>query len=131
MNGTKKIYAHESDASIMVKKDKAEVSNWAEDLSYVNEELEYLLNIGDRLLHYRELYQQLLCVRRENTLHLATLHRYENSLSKAIECDTVACDAYYLHHHEKNRNAYIDHLKNYRTIKTRVFSKILSKVDAQ
>ena len=131
MNGTKKIYAHESDASIMVKKDKAEVSNWAEDLSYVNEELEYLLNIGDRLLHHRELYQQLLCVRRENTLHLATLHRYENSLSKAIECDTIACDAYYLHHHEKNRNAYIDHLKNYRTIKTRVFSKILSKVDAQ
>ena len=131
MNGTKKIYTHESDASIMAKKDKAEVVNWAEALSYVNEELEYLLNIGDRMLHNRELYQQLLSLRSDNTLHLATLHRYESSLGKAIECDTVACDAYYLHHHEKNRNVYIDHLKNYRTIKTRVFSKILSKVDTQ
>lgn len=80
MNGTKKIYAHESDASIMAKKDKAEVVNWAEALSYVNEELEYLLNIGDRMLHNKELYQQLLHLRGDNTLHLATLHRYESSL---------------------------------------------------
>jgi len=129
MNDTKTFYAHESDSGIMVKKDKSEVANWTDDLSYVNEELEYLLNIEDQMLQNPELYQQLLAVRRENTLRLAILHRYESTLGKAIECDTVACDAYYLHHHEKNRNAYLEHLKNYRTIKKRVLSKILSKVE--
>lgn len=129
MNETTIFYPHESDAGIAVKKDKSEVATWADDLSYVNEELEYLLNIEDRMLQSSELYQQLLSVRRENTLRLATLHRYENSLGKAMECDTTACDAYYLHHHEKNRNVYLEHLKNYRTLKTKVLSKILSKVN--
>lgn len=131
MNRTKTFYTHEPDASIMVKKDKVEVAMWTDDLSYVNEELEYLLDLGNLILQSSELYQRLLSVRRENNLYLATLHRYEITLRKAIECDTIACDAYYLHHHEKNRNAVINHLKNYRIIKIKVFSKILSKIKEQ
>lgn len=57
MNGTKKIYAHEG-------------------CQYYGQEGQS----GDRMLHNRELYQQLLHLRGDNTLHLATLHRYESSL---------------------------------------------------
>lgn len=128
MSELKTFYAHESDNQIMIKKDKSEVTVWTDDLSYVNEELEYLLSLEEQLVHNSELYRQLLTVRRENTLRLAMLHRYESTLGKAIECDTTECDAYYLNHHEKNRNGYLKHLKNYRSIKTNVLSKILTKV---
>lgn len=129
MNGLKTFYAHDSDNQIMVKKDKSEVTVWTDDLSFINDELEYLLHIEKRVTNSSELNQQLLSIRRGNTLLLATLHRYENALGKAIECDTTECDAYYLNHHEKNRNGYVEHLKNYRRTKTNVLSKILSKIN--
>ena len=125
MNEIQPFYPHESDNGIMVKKDLAEVANWTDELEYIHEELEYFLDIEDSMLQNSDLYQQLLTIRRENTLRLARLHRYETTMAKAIECDTIECDAYYLHHHEKNRNAYIEHIKNYRNIKTKTLSSIL------
>ncbi len=128
MNATKLFYTHESDSSIMVKKDKAEVSNWTDELEFVNEELEYLIDIEDRMLNNTELYQQLHMLRRENTLKLGTLYRYESTMGNAIECDTVSCDTYYLNNHEKNRDTYVSHLKKYRDVKKRMLSQVLLKV---
>lgn len=128
MNRAKTFYAHESDSDIMVKKNQSEVATWTDDLSYVDKEVEYLLEIEDRILQSSELYQQLLAIRRENTLRLGLLHQYGNTLEKSIECDTLACDIHYINHHEKTRNAFLHHLKNYRTIKTALLTKVLSKV---
>jgi hypothetical protein len=125
MNTTKPFYDHESDNRIMMKKDSVEVNNWTEDLEYINEELEYLLDIEDRILNNAELYQKLYDLRRENQLRLGILYRYEGTMRNAIECDTLQCDAFYLHKHEKNRNVYVDHVKKYRDVKTKVLSKIL------
>jgi hypothetical protein len=125
MNDTRLFYSHEPDSKIKIKKDKAEVNNWTDDLEYINEELEYLLNIEDVMLNDRELYQQLHIIRRENMLRLGMLYRYDANMQKAMECDTTECDAFYLHNHEKNRNLYVDHLKKYRCLKTQVLSKIL------
>ena len=125
MNGLKPFYNHESDDRIMVKKDAMEVRNWTDHLEYVNEELDYLLDIEDRMLNNTEIYRQLHAVRRENTIKLGTLYRYEGSIKNAMECDTVQCDSYYLSTHEKNRNAYIEHIKKYRNLKSKVLSKIL------
>ncbi len=125
MNVARPFYTHESDSKIMIKKDKEEVNNWTEDLEYMNEELEYLLDIEDRMLNNSRLYQELHDIRRENQLRLGELYRYEGSMRNAIECDTMECDAFYLHKHEKNRNAYLDHVKRYRNLKSRVLSKIL------
>lgn len=125
MNATKPFYPHESDSKIMVKKDQTEVGNWTNDLEYINEELEYLLDIEDRMLHSSDLYQQLHATRRENTLRLGNLYRYENSIRNSIECDTTACDAYYLNNHEKHRNMYREHLEKYRVMKSKVLSMIV------
>lgn len=125
MNATKPFYGHESDNRIMMKKDKVEVGNWTEDLEYVNEELEYFLDIESRMLNNHEVYRQLHTLRRENQLKLGALYRYEVSMRKAIECDTTECDTYYLHNHEKNRNLYVEHIKRYRNVKLKVLSKIL------
>ena len=125
MNATKLFYNHESDSRIMIKKDKAEVNNWTDDLEYINEELEYLLDIEDRILNNAQVYQQLHDVRRENQLRLGVLYRYEGTIRNAIECDTTACDLYYLNNHEKNRNTYVQHKRKYRDVKEKVLSMVL------
>lgn len=125
MNTPKLFYGHESDSTIMVKKDRAEVNMWTDHLEYINEELDYILGIEDRMLNNRQLYNQLNDLRRENQLKLGLLYRYEASMRNAIECDTTACDTFYLHTHEKNRMVYSDHVKKYRNIKSIVLSKIL------
>ncbi|TLF46238.1 hypothetical protein [Maribacter aurantiacus] len=126
MNTVKPFYTHESDSNIMIKKDRQEVTDWTDDLEYINEELEYLLDIEDRMLNNAQLYKQLHDIRRENQLRLGILYRYEGTMRNADECDTLACDAFYLHKHEKNRNDYLALVKKYRKIKLNVLSKILS-----
>ncbi len=125
MNDPNLFYAHEPDSWISIKKDMAEVTNWFDDLDYINEEIDYLLDIEDRMLNNRRLYQQLHEIRRENIMKLGILRRYENNMQNAMECDTTACDAFYLSNHEKNRNLYTNHVKEYRLLKTKVLSKIL------
>src|SRR5680860_1055729 len=125
MNATKPFYPHESDSRIMVKKDKVEVDNWTDDMEYINEELEYLLDIEDRMINNPELYQQMYTLRRENQLKLRELYGYGNTMRNALECDTTECDAFYLHKHEKNRNVYLEHVKKYRKVKSKMLSKIL------
>lgn len=127
MNVSTPFYPHESDKKIMMKKDRTEINNWTEELEYLNEELEYFLDIEDRMLNNSNLYQQLHGVRRENALILGILYRYEGTIGNAIECDTTDCDTYYLNHHEKKRNTYLAHIKNYRTLKTRILTQILLK----
>lgn len=125
MNVTRPIYPHESDHRIIIKKDRAEINNWTDDLEYMNEELEYLLDIEDRMLNNTQVYQQLTELRRQNQLQLGELYRYEGAMGKAIECDTIACDSYYLHKHEKTRNQFRDHIQKYRNVKKKLFSIIL------
>ncbi len=122
---SKSFYSHEPDNRIMIKKDKMEIANWTADLEYIHEELEYLLDIEDRILKSTEIYQKLHNVRRENTLRLGNFYRFEGTIKNAIECDTVQCDAYYLNTHEKFRDTYQEHLKKFREIKNQVLSKIL------
>lgn len=121
-------YTREAHHKIDVKKDRAEVNNWTDDLEYINEELEYLLDIEDRMLNNRELYQQLQAIRRNNMLKLGILYRYETSMRNAVERNTSEYGALYLHNHEKNRNLYVEHIKKYRLLKTKVLSKILLNV---
>ena len=125
MNATKLFYNHEHDSRIMMKKDRAEVNNWTDDLEYINEELEYLIDIEDRMLNSSHLYQQLHDLRRQNQVRLGALYRYERAMRNIIECDTTDCDIYYLNNHEKNRNSYIQHKRKYRELKTKVLSMIL------
>ena len=66
MKAAKLYYSHESDNRIMIKKDKIEIDNWTDDLEYINEELEYLLEIEDRMLNNTILYQELETLSREN-----------------------------------------------------------------
>ncbi|MUH37463.1 hypothetical protein D9O36_16555 [Zobellia amurskyensis] len=112
----------------MMQKDKVEVTSWTDDLEYINEELEYLIDIEDRILNNVHLYQQLHELKNENQSRIKTLQRYGSNMRHIIECDTAQCDAFYLQKHEKNRIVYLEHIKNYRRIKTKVLSQILLNI---
>ncbi|MEP2239376.1 MAG: hypothetical protein ABJI22_13505 [Maribacter sp.] len=122
---SKHFYPHESDKRIMVKKDKLEINNWTDELEFLNKEIEFYLDIEDSIIQSSKLYQELHRIRRENALMLAALYKYDNAIGKAIECDTTACDTYYLNHHEKKRDAYLSLIQNYRDLKLKVLSQIL------
>lgn len=124
-------YLHDSISRIVGKKDKLEISNWTENLELVNEELQYLIPLERRLLGNPSIHQRLLGIQRENQLRLGTLYRYERTMINAIECDTVECDAYYLNTHEKNRDGYMNHIKNYTKLKLFLLSKILERFGAK
>ena len=122
---TRLFYEHESDSKIMLKKDRTEIRGWTERVEYINEELQYLLDIEDRMMNNANLYTQLHSMCRENVLLSSVLYRYETSMRNASECDTTACDAYYLNNHEKNRNTYVQHKRKYRDVKEKVLSMVL------
>ncbi|RNL80796.1 hypothetical protein ED312_18805 [Sinomicrobium pectinilyticum] len=118
-------HIHEDDRLIMKKKDKAEVGNWLEHLEFISREIEYLIPLESRTPGNDLLSRALYAIRRENTLQMAALCRYENSMVNALECDNMECDAFYLNNHEKNRNTYIEHLRKYEALKSKVFARLL------
>lgn len=123
---TKLFYDHEADSIIMMKKDKAEIENWIAELEFMNNEIEYLMKIEHKILNNTTIRENLLMVRRENTLILGILYKYEANQRNIIECDTMKCNAFYLNNHEKNRNSYLKHIHRYRELKLRILSKISS-----
>jgi len=125
MIASKHFYPHESDKRIMMIKDRLEINNWTNELEFLNKEIDFYLDIEDHMIQSAKLYQELNGMRRENALMLASLYRYDNTINKAIECDTVECDAYYLNHHEKKRDAYLALVQNYRNLKLKILSQIL------
>ncbi|MGS2764916.1 hypothetical protein [Sinomicrobium sp. M5D2P9] len=122
---SKPFYTHEDDRLILKKKDKVEVGNWLEHLEFIGREIEYLIPLESRTPGNDQLSRELYTIRRENTLHMAALCRYEHSLMNALECDNMECDAFYLNNHEKNRSSYTGHLRKYEALKTRVFARLL------
>lgn len=120
----KLFYDHEADSIIMMKKDKAEIENWISDLEFMNNEIEYLMKIEHKILNNASIRENLLTVRRENTLVLGVLYKYEANQRNVIECDNMKCNAFYLNSHEKSRNSYLKHIQRYRELKLFVLSKI-------
>tara|TARA_R110000868_G_scaffold105552_1_gene289906 strand:- start:42 stop:434 length:393 start_codon:yes stop_codon:yes gene_type:complete len=125
MNGTKKIYATDSDKVIMFKKDNTEIKNWIENLEFVNEELEYFDKIEQKILRNTTINQFIKTSKRNTTLELSKLYRYENNMSKIMECDNIQCDTYYLNNHEQNRRTYLELLVQHNSLKMKIYEDLL------
>ncbi|QXP50654.1 hypothetical protein H0I25_04285 [Cellulophaga sp. HaHa_2_95] len=115
----------ESDHLIFLRKDKAEIENWIEQLEFINTELEYFTEIEHKILKDNAINQLIQTLKRGNTLKLGILYRCESNMSKMKECDNMQCDAYYLNNHEKNRVSYIEHMKLCYTLKTKIYDSLL------
>lgn len=115
----------DADGDIMWKKDKLEVGQWMDSLGFIDKELGFLTELEDRFLEDPDLYAQIQQKQRENTLVCGELFRYEKAMTNALECEDLACDAYYIDYHEEHRSMYMEHLKGYRELKSNLFSILL------
>ncbi|ADV48321.1 hypothetical protein I2486_04915 [Cellulophaga sp. E16_2] len=115
----------ESDTTILLKKDKAEIENWIENLEFINTELEYFTEIETKILKDNSINQLIQTLKRGNTLKLGILYRCESNMSKIRECDSMQCDTYYLNNHEKNRTSYLEHMKLCYQLKTKIYDNLL------
>lgn len=120
-------YVHDTAEQILQKREHIEINEWTEELEAIEKELQYVLKVQEQLLGNMELDGVLRVLRRENTVLLANLNRYLMNKAKAVECDTLECDMYHLHHHEKSRGMFREHLKKFRNAKESVLLGVLGK----
>lgn len=123
------IYNHDSQESIVFKNNSIELNNWTTHLGYVSGEIENLLNLSkvelSRTLEHQPVLTKLSIKREENNIILKNFRKYKESLSKAVECEDMDCDMFYVNEHEKFRNIYMVHLEKYRKIKEEYFNLIV------
>lgn len=115
----------EADRHIMWKKDGLEVDQWTGSLGFIAQELTQLIGLADRYLKDTDLKARLLDKQRGNTHISGDLFRYGNTMKNALECEDLACEAYYLDNHEEQRAQYLEHVKGYRELKMELYAKLL------
>jgi len=120
------IYNHDSEESIVLKNNGIELNNWITHLGYISAEIDNLLNLSraelSNKLEHEPVVAKLSNKREENNIILKKFRKYRESLPKAMECEDMDCDMYYVNEHEKFRNIYMSHLEKYRKIKEEYFS---------
>lgn len=83
MHTIKVSYTAKPERRDMKKKDKVVTGFRTDDLEHVNEELEYLLDIEDKMMHRANLYQRIAVFQKANLLKPRGFKRYGNTLQKA------------------------------------------------
>lgn len=123
------IYNHDSPEAITFKNNYIELENWLDHLNYIEKEITNLVNLGKAELTVNsESHPVLLKFKKEkitNDLKITEFQKYQDGLPRAVECEDVECDMFFISEHEKFRKAYMKHLENYRKIKEEYFSVLL------
>jgi hypothetical protein len=123
------IYNHDSPEAIAFKNNYIELENWLDHLNYIEKEITNLVSLGKAELTVNsESHPILLKFLKEkdaNNLKRIEFQKYQDGLPRAVECEDVECDMFFISEHEKFRNSYMKHLKNYRKVKEEYFNVLL------
>ncbi|MFS4417461.1 hypothetical protein [Maribacter sp. 2307ULW6-5] len=124
MSTAQPFYPHDPDSEIMLQKDRAEAAQWIKDLEHAEKELALLRPLSAGLSQSGELTAELDRLREKNNFALLHLRLYAKDMANALECDTMACDAYHLENHEQHRQRYAKHIEAYRTLKLTIMEQV-------
>ena len=120
------IYNHDTPEAITYKTNALEVKNWIEHLEYIEKEIDNLLNLSRRnfssAFDGHSVLMKLSMKKKDNKVNLKAFRKYSESIDKAVECEDVECDMFYVNQHEKCRKVYVYHLEKYRRAKEEYFS---------
>lgn len=83
MHTIKVYYTAKQERRARMKKDKVVTGFRTNDLEHVNEELEYLLGIEDKMMHRANVYQRIAAFQKANLLEPRGFKKYGNRLQKA------------------------------------------------
>lgn len=121
------IYNNDSENQILQKRILEEINMCIEDLNYITEECDYLVEISSNKVNDSDLKDQFLLFVDENINTHNTFLKYRNTVDNLLECIDLDCDLFYHNEHKKNRNLYKNHLNRYREIKRKIFIELLKK----
>lgn len=120
------IFDHDAPETITFKNNSIELENWISHLSYIEKEIENLLNLSkielSNTLMHTPVLTKLAIKKEENGINLRAFKKYKDSIGKATECEDAQCDMYYVNEHEKYRKIYMCHLQKYRKVKEEYFN---------
>lgn len=123
------IYNHDSQEAITFKNNYIELENWIDHLNYIEKEITNLVNLGKSELTVNSeshpVLLKFITEKDKNAEKLRDFEKYKDGLPKAVECEDVECDMYFISEHEKFRNAYMKHLADYREVKEEYFNILL------
>lgn len=123
------IYDHDSPEYISFKNNNLELEDWLDHLTYIQKEIKSLILLGQRSKNTSEIESFLKTLQNkttENSMVAEELQKYKNTLPKALECDDVSCDMFYVNEHEKFRKTFRSHLETYRDMKQKFFGLLIN-----
>lgn len=123
--GTAYDYGHETDDEIAKRHMHRELQTWLEHLEAINKEADRLAKIASNKIGDRDLRDELLDDINENINLLNEFYTYRNLLNNIRECDDLDCDHFYMYHHDQVFDKYIERITQYRSVKDRVYQKLL------
>lgn len=127
-----KIYNHDSDVDVLHKYNFIELKGWANQLQYIDSEVDKLLNLYAQSIYDNEIPKNILSLfskRKEaNKQLLETVLSYGNTYTNVTECDDIQCDMVYLREYEQLRKSFQYHLEKYQKLKNTLYDKAFQKL---
>ncbi|WP_100615006.1 hypothetical protein [Confluentibacter citreus] len=127
-----KIENHDSDVDVLHKYNFIELKGWANQLQYIDNEIDKLLNLYAQSIHGNEIPKNILMLfskrKKANKQLLETVLSYSNTYTKVTECDDIQCDIAYLREYEQLRKSFQYHLEKYQRLKNTLYDNAFQKL---
>ena len=124
MNSPKN-YGNETDDEIVKRHMHREVQTWISHLEAMNIEADRLANIALKKIKDKELRDVILDNLNDNIDLLNDFYTYRNVMNNIRECDELECDQFYMLQHDQVFDKYMEYVLQYRSIKEKVYQKLL------
>ncbi|ALJ04758.1 hypothetical protein APS56_06300 [Pseudalgibacter alginicilyticus] len=109
-----------------------ELKGWANQLQYIDTEVDKLLNLYAQSIYHQEVPKNILTLfskRKEaNTQLLYAILSYTNNYKKVSECDNIQCDMAFLVEYERLRKSYQYHISKYQKLKDSLYNMAFQKI---
>lgn len=115
---TSKIDVHRR---LCIKKDLEEIELWMYTLECFNDELDSFHHIEKQLIKNTSVANTILAMRRNTTLMMANLCKYEQELKTEYEYGKVEYDAVRSKLHKQKRECYFKLIKEYNKFKHQIY----------
>ena len=114
-------YREDIHRRLCIKKDLIELTQWIDTLTVLNDELSQLKLIEKQLLKDRDVESALIGIRRNNTLIMGTLCKYEQELDNEYEFGKRIYDVTRAKEHEKKRVIYAELMQDFYQLRKAIY----------
>ncbi|WP_435133605.1 hypothetical protein [Formosa sp. A9] len=115
----------EAKRRLLLQKDFLELQQWMDTVEYIHEELNIFGIIEKQLIINTAVASNIQALRRENTLVLSNLCRYEQQLKNELEYGKNDYNHIRSKDHERQQAFFKNHISDYRKLKKSVYNLML------